>query len=518
MINNITKFISHNKKNFHFKKSTSNKVFLIEFNGWYFIHIIFSYLSNYFKNKKNYKIIAYESFELMNKKKQSFFQRVFWKIGTKVGIKTFNIFKSIGVDEYIRPEYNKKILSDASKKYYDLKRNLNNKSLEDLKINNVWIGDLIYDSFLKKFKLSTIKNFNDKKFLNFFYDSIKFFLFWENYIKNNNIQAICGCHEVYLTGIPLRIANSLNIKTLAISNLSVINISKRVDFIKKNTSEYFKIKTQKNILKKDLKKIGKSKINLAGKNILLNQLSGKSRIFYMRKNFYTKKFKKGVKDSKKINVIIFAHNFDDAFHVHGNNIFEDYKRWFYFLEKIIKKTDYTWFIKNHPSNDKMTKIEIQNLCRKFKNIKLIKSDFPNNELINLGINYGLTLYGTVSSEMSYYGMKMINGNLNNPHCEFNFSYTPKSLDDYEKKLLNLKKFKFKINYEELYQYHYIKNKLLNQNIFFENFNKFSTYKQKKSVLYTDEVLKLWIRDFDQTKHKKIIKKLEKFIPSSRYHL
>ena len=189
-----------------------------------------------------------------------------------------------------------------------------------------------------------------------------------------------------------------------------------------------------------------------------------------------------------------------------------------FFGKNYKKTKYNWYIKNHPSNDKLTNIEIKKLCKKFNNIKLIKSNFPNNKLLNLGINYGLTLYGTVSSEMAYYGVKMINGNLNNPHSRFNFSYTPRSLIDYESKLLNLKKFNFKINYKDLYQYHYIKDKLLNQNIFFENLDKFSKYKKKKPILYTDEIFKVWIDKFNDTKHQNIKKKLGKFILTNRYYL
>ena len=45
------KFNKHNQKLFE-KKIRTNKIFLLEFNGWPAIHIIFSYLAFYFKYKK----------------------------------------------------------------------------------------------------------------------------------------------------------------------------------------------------------------------------------------------------------------------------------------------------------------------------------------------------------------------------------------------------------------------------------------------------------------------------------
>ena len=282
----LKNFINHNNKVFRYKKNnTNNKIFLIEFNGCPFIHIIFSYLTNFFKNQKNYRVISYESFELLNKNKQNFVQRISWLIGTKLGINTFNIFKSIGVDSFIRPKYSLKIEKESKKIFKKYSKNLTHAKLENLILKKIWVGDLIYDSFLKKNNLSTIKSFKDVEFLNFFQESIKFFLFWEDYFIKNNIGAICGCHEVYLTGIPLRIASFKNVKTLLISNLSVVNISKRMDFNKKENLENFKVKIYKKLLKKDILINGKKKINLEEKKILTKYLTGKKRIFYMKKNY-----------------------------------------------------------------------------------------------------------------------------------------------------------------------------------------------------------------------------------------
>jgi hypothetical protein len=513
-------FILHNYSFFNnCLKKKSNKIFLVEFNGWPFIHIIFSYLINYYKSEKKCKIVAYESFEILNRVKQNIFKKFFWLVGSKLSLKTFNIFKSMGVDSFIRPKYSNHINIKAKKLFIKYSKNLTHSKLENLMIEKIWIGDLIYDSYLKKYNLSTIKNFKDKNFVNFFYDSIRFYLFWYNFIKKNKIEAICGCHEVYLTGIPLRIASYFGIKTLAISNLNVFNITNKINFKKKTNSEFYKSKNINNYLKKEISKLGKNKIIYLGKKIVNNFLSGNNRIFYMKKNYYQKKIFLNQKyDKREIKIVIFSHNFSDSFHTLGNGFFEDYRKWFDFLEKIIIKTNYKWFLKIHPSSDILTINEINRFLKRTNKVNIISSSFPNNELSNIGIKYGLTLYGTVSSELPYYGITMINGMKNNPHHSFNFSYTPKNLKDYKKKLLNLGNFNFKINYDELYHFSYIKDKFINNNIFFDDINRITSFKNGKFIQYTDEMYKIWLKNFNLQKHHQIKRKINNFLVSNRYSI
>ena len=39
----------------------------------------------------------------------------------------------------------------------------------------------------------------------------------------------------------------------------------------------------------------------------------------------------------------------DAVHVYGNLIFPDFYEWMVYLGEFSKKTEYEWYIKNHPS-------------------------------------------------------------------------------------------------------------------------------------------------------------------------
>ena len=89
----INSFNQHNKKIFNQKKSKSKKIFLIEFNGWAVIHIIYSYLVNYFKKEKNCKIVAYEAHDLMNRLDPPKLSKYNWKLGSFFNVRTFKIFR-----------------------------------------------------------------------------------------------------------------------------------------------------------------------------------------------------------------------------------------------------------------------------------------------------------------------------------------------------------------------------------------------------------------------------------------
>ena len=96
-MNFTEKFVLHNKKIFK-KKNAGKKIFLIEFNGWQAIHIIFSYLVNYFKNEKKCKIIAYECYDILNRLDPPWYNKYIWKLGIFLNIKTFRkIFQFICV-------------------------------------------------------------------------------------------------------------------------------------------------------------------------------------------------------------------------------------------------------------------------------------------------------------------------------------------------------------------------------------------------------------------------------------
>ncbi len=514
----VRDFNNHNQNFFKKKINKTSKIFLIEFNGWSAIHIIFSYLVNFYRNKKNCIIVAYECYDLLNSVSMPWYKKYLWNIGIFLNLKTFKIFKSFGTDKFIKPTftYNQKY---QAKKITNLffRKKLSLKNLENFKLKEVWIGDLIYDSFLKKNQLNTI-DMKSPKFKAFFYECIKLFNFWLNYFEKNNVEAIAGCHAVYLTGIPLRIANKKNINCFAVSgfNCDLVNLKGNISFNEKLSGADIQFKFYKKIITK-LSTEHRNRLIPQGKKIIKKIITGKQKYFYIQKSsFLNKNYKIKNTKNNRTKVVIFAHDFSDSPHIYGNHFFPDFQEWFNFLNKIIKKTDYDWYIKDHPASRPLTRLKINELLKSNKNVKFLKKDFPNSKLKNLGINFVLTVYGTVASELSFYGIKVISASKNHPHSDFNFSINPKNQKEYEKILLSLKNNKFKIHKNDIYHFHYVKELLSKMHIFFKNHDRYFGNLNEKPLRFTPLVYKYWLEDFNLERHYKILDNLENFINKEEY--
>ena len=513
----INKFNIHNKITFNHKKSDNyKKIFLIEFNGWPVIHIIFSYIINYFKKDEKCRIVAYEAYDILNRLDPPKYSKYLWSLGIFLNLKTFKVFKFLGTDDFIKPIFSKNLINKAKKFFnYFINNKPSLKKLENLKVNNNLIGDLIYDSYLKKYSYTTI-NLNSKKFQDFFIKSLLLFFFWEEYFKKNFVAGICVCHAVYLTGIPLRIAHKKKIRCFSASNMNLYNLTTSIDYKKKINGSDSQFLYYKKIAEKLVKK-SKKKIKIQGKKILNNIINGKSKYFYMpQKTYSNTKVKKKSNGSNKVNVVIFTHDFVDSPHIYGNHFFTDFKEWLNYLSKIIKKSDYNWFIKDHPTSNDITKKELDIFIKNNPKVIFLDKNFKNNRLISLGIDYVLTVYGSIASEVPIYGINTINATRNNPHFNFKFSINPKNINDYKKTLLNLRKKSYKINKDDLYLYHYIKDYLFKNSLFFKDPQKYFMFYDNKPLQYTNKMYELWLSDFDQIKHKKIVKNLNAFIKSGDY--
>jgi hypothetical protein len=152
----LRKYILHNKKYIN-NNYYSDNIFLIEFNGWQAIHIAFSYLANFFSEKKKCRIVAFDNYYLFKKKKVTFLEKIKWNLGRIFNLKTFGVYSSFGTKNFLEIKYNK-FITEKSNKFFKFfyKKEVSLKKLENLRVENIWIGDLIYDSYLKKYSLSTV--------------------------------------------------------------------------------------------------------------------------------------------------------------------------------------------------------------------------------------------------------------------------------------------------------------------------------------------------------------------------
>lgn len=100
-----------------FSASSSNeKIILIEYNNFHGSHLCQALLSNFFKSKNFGKIVAYFNYCLITSPlKLNFLQKLKWNISSLLSLSFKGIFKSFGVDEFIRPKITNQMTIKAIK-------------------------------------------------------------------------------------------------------------------------------------------------------------------------------------------------------------------------------------------------------------------------------------------------------------------------------------------------------------------------------------------------------------------
>ena len=100
--------------------------------------------------------------------KTKFFAKLKWNISSLLSLSFKGIFKSFGVDEFIRPKITNQMTIKAIKiRNNFFKKKITHEDIVNFKINKIWVGDLIYDTYLKSRLVPTI-NIHENDFKNFF--------------------------------------------------------------------------------------------------------------------------------------------------------------------------------------------------------------------------------------------------------------------------------------------------------------------------------------------------------------
>ena len=521
----VANFCLHNKNYFDQQSITNDSEILIEFNKFHTSHIPFSYLSNCLSKIFNSKITAFYNYTLITSPlNPGIMEKIKWHVANVFTLKTFKIYRSFGVKKIFRPIVLED--NDSEKKISNFYTKINTKQkLLNFKIDNIKIGDLIYDTYLKRYQKPTI-DFKDNKFKELFRDFINLFYYWKQYFKKNKIKAVIGVHTVYSFGLILRVAIEKNIPTFVASNKFIYRLDKKMKYMHgqfKNYSEEFK---------KIDKKIKIKGIDIAKKRLAL-RFSGiggakVDLITSQNSSFKNNNHKRLIFKNKKIKILIAPHDFFDAAHIWGNMLFPDFYEWLNFLGQISNKTDYDWYIKNRPNHPgKFKKYQpytnniLKKIVVKYPKLKLLPNNYSHKQIISEGIDFALTCYGSIGMEYAYFKIPVINASYNNPHNSYKFNINPRSVKHYKNILLNIKNYKIfknKINREEVIQYYFMRHLYLDKNWLIEDLSKMLKYVGGYDNQWSSNFYEYWLNYINKPKHEKIKKTLSKFIKSSDNYL
>jgi hypothetical protein len=424
------------------------------------------------------------------------------------------IYGSFNVREFLYRRLSDRQQKEAREIFQDvLSRFRSKKDVEDLMLEGLWIGDLLYDSHCLQYMLPTVE-IDDERFRGSLEDAVRSYVYWRDYFQDHDVQSVIVTHTVYVhSGVIARLAIKKGIPVYQINATHLYFLSKKNLWAYNDFFYYpegFQELPQK--VQKEALKIAKERLDL--------RFSGRTGVdmHYSTKSAYGRKNSERVlRESDKTKILVATHCFFDNPHPYGINLFPDFYEWLYFLGEVSKKTDYDWYIKTHPDFLPGNIPIIEEFIRRYPRFSLVPSNTSHLQLIEEGIQYGLTVYGTIGFEYAALKIPVINASLCNPHIRYNFNIHPRSIEEYERILTTLESQRLEIDINEVYEYYYMA--FINRNT---NNWLFRDYEGviKENGGYLNQFgplsYSIFLRDFDSSRHTRIIESLEGFISSKEY--
>ena len=508
---NMRQFLSQNRSLFSIPDGAKNAnapVILTEVNAFASGYIAYSYLSNVLAKKHQARIVGYIGRELKP------FTWIKTHLRQILNAYPYNIYRSFGTREFIYIRPNKTRADEVDKVCHTILNTVKTKrDIEHITVNNILIGDLIYDSYLRDFRLPTI-DINSENFAKYVRSAVETFFYWEDYFHQYDVRAVLITHSVYIGAILSRLSIQKDIPVY----------ETHIQFCYYLNKEHPLPYKEHLFFPKEFSKLSaevKSSALQEAETRLQKRFSGEKDIdmVWVSSSAYGKDLYKDtriIRESNRPKVLIFAHCFFDAPHFWGENIFPDFYEWLVFLGEMSEKTDYDWYIKTHPDELPGSVNVINDWLRRYPKMTLIPSNSSHHQVISEGINAVLTIYGTVGFEYAALGIPVINCSNNNPHIKYDFNLHPKNVEEYTRAILGLEHIDLDIDIDKVREYYYMKN------IYYGNHNLFLDYQKTLAALggyhgqFTPRIYEHWNKEFSIKKHNLIIQSLEDFVDSGVY--
>ena len=326
---------------------------------------------------------------------------------------------------------------------------LSKAEFEKFKYRNIEIGDIIYDEFLRR-KGAVTLDFASANFSFFASTVLQFCDQLVEYFQIHNVKAVVVSHHNYKFALPARVAMMYGIETYRLDLFGLVKMTSS------HPNSYLNAIDD---LRSDLENLS-FKERIQGQRLALDKiqkrLQGNVEDLGMLKHKEIAIEKEEIKNlfnSEKIVVLVALHDFHDAVHANGIGFHPDFAEWLEDIGRVTEGKNVTCLIKPHPYQRGNVENFLQATCDRFSHFKLISPYTSNASLVSWGLRHCLTVYGSVAHELPYLGVKVINASANNPHRDFNFSYTPRDLGEFRTILGSLESFEFQPDVTSLLDYY-----------------------------------------------------------------
>ncbi len=507
----IRRFVSHNRRVFPLAPGATDRkpVVLFELSQLRSAQIGYSYLANALAEEYQARIVGYVPEFL-----ESWWRKRYFALRRFIGADPMNIFRSFGTTEFLN------LVPTAAQKAKartlfnsilpGLKKNLD---VERLSIDGILIGDLIYDSYLMKYRQPTIRR-ESREFQDFLLLSFELFVAWNDYLDSHDVRAINVTHCVYNVAIPLRIAVKRGIPVFQVNVTHLYRLTESRLFA---YNDFFYFPERFAALPADVREAGLAE----AKRRIERRFAGEVGVdmAYSTKSAYSDfKHDRLLRPSSRKKILIATHCFFDSPHSYGNNTFPDFYDWMSFLGEMSEATDYDWYIKTHPDFLPGTKEVIDGLIAKYPKLTLLPADSSHHQIIGEGINLALTVFGTIAFEYAALGIPVINASPSNPHIAYDFNLHARTIEEYRSMLLNLDALDPKIDKQKIYEYYFMRHIFNTEDIFFKNYEKAVIDLDGYYGQFEPKVYDRWLEDWSSERHQAIGKAMLSFIRSGDFRM
>lgn len=375
----------------------------------------------------------------------------------------FNFFNISTPIQRFYKNFGGKIVFNNSSLYKDqsfiLKRtneiyeSLNSTSdILNIKIDEILIGDLIYDSYLRYYHQPTIIKINtDVKYL--IRITLDIYFSFKDFINTNKVNALVQAYTTYIThGITARLCLNSGIKVYCIASDSYIlqEITKDFPYHGINHTNFT---SHSHFKKEDLDN---------SKNLLEFRFSGgvDSATSYMKNSSYfaSNNYERLniLFQKKERNIIIYTHDFFDSPHINRMLQFDDLYK---FLDDTLiylnNISNTNVFIKIHPNGIHGADEIAKNLVLKFNNSNfyILDKDVSNLDIVRLKPDLIGTARGTIGIEMAYFSIPVV-ALYDNIYINYDFVHSCRSKEEYFKILAGESTAICNFNKDNIYKFYY----------------------------------------------------------------
>ena len=488
------RFIQHNEKVWQgWNSGTCSSVVLVDFYSVSETLISYSYFVNVLARKHNARIVSFSG-------RQKIPNRVLHKVYRSFNTAGHMITRLNGEQEERAKTISREIIPGLRTK----------QDIFGITVSDIWIGNDIYETYLREYNKPTVF-LDDPKLFEMVEEAIGLVIFWSDFFAKNKVAAVVVSHDVYISmDIVCKVAYHAKVPVY-LPNVRGISLVDKPFSIYTYFPDYRKMFES---LPREEQERGKA----LAKKQLERRLAGEVGVDmpYAEKSAYTPVNGDNavLKETEKIKVLICTHCFYDNPHAYNTILFLDFYEWLHFLGRISERTDYDWYLKMHPDPRPGTFETIQEILTKFPRITYIPHDTSHQQLVKDGINFVLTVYGTVGHEYPAFGVQVINAGYN-PRIAYDFNWHPKTIEEYEHYLMNLHKLKKDIRLDEVYEFYYMHHYYtLADDLVLKSYNKaLSDLSPEQRI--GSEIYGYFLDQLNDEKHGEIIQNMEKFIQSGK---